>query len=213
MRLYLSSLDLGNATSELVRLAPQGRMALILNALDGEPASRDVWRLRETEQLQALGFRVDELDLRPFFGDLGALRSRLAAFDAVWINGGNTFVLMRAMRLSGFDRLALERLARDTLLYAGFSAATVAASPSLRGVAAADDPNELPAGYPAEIVWDGLGLLPFHVVVHYRTDPPESAAVEAEVAFYEREGLDYRTLRDGEVIVVDETREGPRLLS
>ncbi len=211
MRLYLSSLDLGDATAELVRLAPRGRVALVLNALDGDTASRDYWRLRETEQLQALGFPVDDLDLRAFFGAPELLRSRLAGVDMVWINGGNTFVLMRAMRLSGFDRLISERLAQDSIVYAGFSAATVAATPSLRGIAAADDPNAVPEGYPAEIVWDGLGLLPFPIVVHHRSDGADAAIVE-ETATYEREGLPYRTLRDGEVIVIDGAVEGLRVL-
>lgn len=205
MRLYLSSLDLGDATAELVALAPRARVALILNALDGDPASRAVWHSRETEQLEALGFRVDALDLRGFFGEPDALRAVLAGFDMVWINGGNTFVLMRAMRLSGFDRIVRTRLAADSIVYAGFSAATVAATPSLRGIAAADDPNAVPEGYPAEIVWDGLGLLPFHVVVHDRPGDPDSAAIAEEVAFYQREGLPYRTLRDGQVLVVRDT--------
>ncbi|GEP11297.1 Type 1 glutamine amidotransferase-like domain-containing protein [Methylobacterium gnaphalii] len=212
MRLYLSSLDLGDTPAELVALAPRGRVALIMNALDGDEASRGMWRATETDALQALGFTVDELDLRRFFGDAAGLRTALAGFDMVWINGGNTFVLMRAMRLSGFDRIITDRLAEDSIVYGGFSAATVAATPSLRGIEAVDDPNEVPEGYPSEIVWDGLGLVPFRVAVHYRSDHPESADVEREIAFYEREGLAYRTLRDGQVLIVSDAVEKVRLV-
>ncbi len=212
MRLYLSSLDLGDATSDLNALAPRARVALILNALDGEPDSRALWQERETEQLQALGFRVEALDLRRFFGEPAALRTALADVDMVWINGGNTFVLMRAMRLSGFDRIVGDRLAEDSIVYAGFSAGTVAATPSLRGIASADDPNAVPDGYPAAIVWDGLGLLPFHVVVHCNPGDPDGAVVADEVAFYQREGLAYRTLADGQVLVIDGSLERIRLV-
>ncbi|GLS44098.1 Type 1 glutamine amidotransferase-like domain-containing protein [Methylobacterium brachythecii] len=208
MRLYLSSLGLGDATSALVDLAPrQGRVALIMNALDGDTSSRGHWQADQSQELSALGFRVEELDLRHFFREPEALRTALCDVDMVWINGGNTFVLMRAMRLSGFDRIIKERLAEDTIVYGGFSAATVAATPSLRGIEAVDDPNEVPEGYPGEIVWDGLGLVPFQVAVHYRSDHPESDDVEKEIAFCEREGLAYRTLSDGQVLVVRDTVE------
>jgi dipeptidase E len=212
MRLYLSSLGLGDATSELLALAPRGRVALIMNALDGDASSRGHWQADQSRELAALGYHVEDLDLRRFFGEPEALRAALAPVGMVWINGGNTFVLMRAMRLSGFDRIIKERLAEDTIVYGGFSAATVAATPSLRGIEAMDDPNEAPESYPSEIVWDGLGLVPFQVAVHYRSDHPESDDVEEEIAFYEREGLAYRTLRDGQVLVVRDAVDGGELI-
>lgn len=212
MRLYLSSLGLGDATPELLALAPRGRVALIMNALDGDASSRGHWQADQTQELAALGYRVDELDLRRFFGTPDALEADLADVDMVWINGGNTFVLMRAMRLSGFDRVIAKRLTENSIVYGGFSAATVAATPSLRGIEAVDDPRQVPEGYPGEIVWDGLGLVPFQVAVHYRSDHPESDDVEEEIAFYEREGLAYRTLRDGQVLVVKAAVGGVELI-
>jgi len=202
MRLYLSSFDLGHQTSELTALAPKGRVGLVMNALDNRLEARSNWQGRQSTQLEALGFSVGELDLRRFFGARDALQEALADLDMLWINGGNSFILRRAMRLSGFDDVIKVLLSRDALAYAGFSAAAVVTAPSLRGLEAVDDPEDVPEGYPTEIIWEGLGLLPFAVVVHYRSDHPESAAVENEVALYEREGIPYRTLRDGQALVV-----------
>ena len=202
MRLYLSSFDIGNASPELVRLAPGGRVALILNALDNRPAAREHWRSDQTSKLTALGFTVDELDLRAFFTAPSGLRDVLRGFDMVWINGGNVFILRRAMKQSGMDLAIAECLSRDEIVYAGFSAAAVIVANDLHGLESVDDPHDVADGYPAEVVWSGLGLLPFAVVVHYRSDHSEAGGAEREAAHFDRAGIPYRTLRDGEAFVV-----------
>ena len=202
MRLYLSSFDLGSPTSDLVALAPQGRVGLIMNALDNFPDQRAMWRARQSRQLEALGFSLSDLDLRDYFCAKEQLRNRLSDIDLVWINGGNTFILRRAMKVSGFDELVKEMLLKDEIAYAGFNAGTVIVAPSLRGLETVDDPDDVPERYLRETVWEGLDLLPFSIVVHYQSDHSESALVENEVAFYEREGILYRTLRDGQALVV-----------
>ncbi len=203
MRLYLSSFDVGNRPDELVALAPGGRVGLVMNALDNRPEGRAIWQSRQAARLRDLGFSVEELDLRKFFDAPGTLGPRLDGLDMVWINGGNTFILRRAMRASGFDREIVGRLHADRIAYAGFSAATVILAPSLRGLEAVDDPADVPPDYPEPTDWEGLAILPFAVVVHYRSNHAESAAVEGEVAFYEREGMAYRTLGDGQAMVVN----------
>jgi dipeptidase E len=208
MRLYLSSFDIGNSPQRLVDLVGGARrIGLIVNALDHREGAREQWREAQTAKLAALGFAVTELDLRHYFGRDDALRETLAQLDAVWINGGNAFILRRAMRQSGFDTLVAEALARDAIVYAGFSAAAVIASARLDALADVSDPLEVPPGYASEVVMDGLRLLPYAVVVHYRSDHPESKAVEAEAAYYEHKGIAYRTLSDGEALVIDGARE------
>lgn len=202
MKMYLSSFDLGNASSELARLAPAGRVALIMNALDNRPEGREKWRVGQTRKLEALGLSVRDLDLRDFFSAPDHLRARLREHDMVWINGGNAFILRRAMKLSSMDAAIVDLLKRDEIVYAGFSAAAVIISQSLHGLEAVDDPHDVPAGYPAEIEWSGLGILPFAIVVHHQSDHSESAAIEKEIQHYKRSNIPYRTLRDGEAFVV-----------
>ena len=208
MRLYISSFDVGNHPDELVALAGQARrVAIILNALDHRPQARTGWLDRQTSKLAGLGFGVVELDLRNYFRASEPLRQFLGDVDLVWINGGNAFILRRAMKQSGFDAIVRDAIARDAIVYAGFSAAAVIASESLRGLELTDNPHEVPAGYDPEIVWDGLGIVPFAIAVHYQSDHPESASVEREIAFYEASGIPYRTLRDGEALVIHGERE------
>jgi hypothetical protein len=42
-----------------------------------------------------------------------------------------------------------------------------------------------PSGYEASIVWQGLGLIPFVLAVHFKSDHPESKSADREIAFYE----------------------------
>jgi dipeptidase E len=203
MRLYLSSFDLGDRPEELVALtASARRAAIIVNALDSRPDRRAVWLKEQTDKLVALGFSVFELDLRGYFGASDELKRVLSRTDLVWINGGNVFVLRRAMKQSGFDTLIKSALTRDEIVYAGFSAAAVIAFDSLKGLELTDDPEDVPHGYDADIVWEGLGFVPFALAVHFKSDHPESESVEREIAFYEATGTPYRTLRDGEALII-----------
>jgi dipeptidase E len=202
MRLYLSSFDIGDDPAELVKLAPNGRVGIIMNALDNFPDARQSWQDAQTEKLVGLGFIVEPIDLRDHFGLASALDERLAQLDAVWINGGNTFVLRRAMALSGFDLAIKEALDNDRIVYAGFSAAAVVLHRSLRGLELVDDPNDVPDGYPTEVPWEGLNILPFSVVVHFASEHSESVGVSKEVDFYKANGIAFKTLKDGQALVI-----------
>jgi dipeptidase E len=208
MRLYLSSFELGDQLEELVALAGSAkRAAIVLNALDHRLERRAGWLKEETDKLVGLGFSEVELDLRRYFGAPDRLKRFLSNVDLVWINGGNAFILRRAMKQSGFDMLIKSAVARDEIVYAGFSAGAVIACDSLKGLELTDDPQEVPPGYDANIVWEGLGFVPFALAVHFRSDHLESESVDREIAFYEAAGIPYRTLRDGEVLVIHDRRE------
>jgi dipeptidase E len=208
MRLYLSSFDLGDRPDQLVALTgPASRAAIIVNALDNRSDARARFLKEQTGKLNRLSFSVLELDLRSYFGQADKLKSLLRDIDVVWVNGGNAFILRRAMKQSGFDTIIKNAVARDGIVYAGFSAAAVIASDSLRGLELVDDPYDVPAGYDGEIVWDGLGFVPYALVVHFKSNHPESQAVDREIAFYESNGVPYRTLKDGQVLIIRDHQE------
>jgi dipeptidase E len=177
--------------------------AIVMNALDNFPDKRAQWLQAQSNALHKLGFSASELDLRAYFGRGNDLPVFASSINTVWINGGNAFVLRRAMKQSGFDAIIKQALACDTHVYAGFSAAAVICYESMRGLELTDDPNDAPEGYDQEIVWEGLGLLPYAIAVHYKSDHPESSSTDREIAFYNANGIPYRTLRDGQALVVN----------
>ena len=211
MRLYLSSYRLGDRGGALLALLGSGkRAAVIENAQDHlDPAERER-RRNETHdpaaELAGLGIAASDLDLRDFFGQPARLAAQLAGFDLIWVAGGNAFVLRRAMQRSGFDTLIVDLLDRDEIVYGGYSAGAVVAGPSLAGIDTFDDPHAVPPGYDPDPVWDGLGLIDFTIVPHYRSPHPETAAAERATRQLSARGLRYRALRDGEVVVWTEQR-------
>lgn len=180
---------------------------MVLNAKD---ASSEESRARsldqEIEAMRELGLDPVELDLRDFFGQPDRLQAALEASDLVWVRGGNTFVLRRALRQSGADAILAELLKEDAIVYGGFSAGAAVLAPSLRGLETIDDPVTVPGGYDAAPIWEGLGLLPYAIAPHYRCDHPESAAIERLVQRFLDDRTVFRTLSDGEAIVVDADR-------
>jgi dipeptidase E len=204
MRLYLSSMDLGNHPDRLVSLAgPRARVAIVMNALDNFPGEREKWYAVQRESLEALGFTADELDLRKYFGAPTGLARALDDKGLLWINGGNSFLLRRAMSRSGFDSIVPQLLAADRLVYAGFSAGVCCATPSLRGIEFLDEPRDIADGYSPEPIWDGLGLVDYHVAVHYRPGDPNVEPIQRTVRYYREHNMPYIGLRDGEVLIAE----------
>jgi len=207
MRLYLSSYRLGDHPEYLAALVGEsGRRAVVIaNALDDAPADlrRDGVE-SELSDLAKLGFRATELDLRDYFGHEQRLRRDLSGAGLAWLRGGNVFTLRYALFRSGGDAVFRDLLAADTLVYAGYSAGSCVLSPSLRGLETVDDAGAVVRAYGAEPVWDGLGLLDETFVPHYRSPGhPEAAAIELVVARYQADGVAYRALRDGQVLLIN----------
>ena len=214
MDLYLSSYGLGNEPARLSGLVGGRRhAAVIANALDfsDDVERRAVSVQREIDTLRAIDVPAEELDLRQFFGRPAELEGVLRGVALVRVIGGNTFVLRRALRQSGLDSVLLDY--RSTLasglVYGGYSAGSVVVTPTLRGIDLMDDPHLVPDGYQPEVIWDGLGLINYSIVPHYRSDHPETAMAEQAVAYLRAHALPFRTLRDGEVIIERQPPDHP----
>jgi dipeptidase E len=207
VRLYLSSFRMGGHPELLTALIGEDsrRAVVIANALDDAPA--DVRRAgveRELAALAELGIDAVELDLRDFFGQEQRLRRDLSGVSLAWLRGGNVFMLRYALRRSGADTVLGDLLAADALVYAGYSAGPCVLSPSLRGLELVDDADAVRRIYGSEPVWDGLGLLQEAFVPHYQSPGhPERDAMNDVVARYRAKGVANRTLRDGQVLLVN----------
>lgn len=202
MKLYLSSFRLGDRTAELKLLAAGKKLGFIPNALDHvEEEARVLSNDRSISEVREIGIDIVALDLRNFFHDQGGLRAELAALGGVWVRGGNTFVLRQAMRLSGFDNLLMELAATD-FLYGGYSAGVCVLAPRLDGLHHVDDPTVCP--YPGSTaIWEGLGVLDYLILPHYKSNHPESELIDLDVEYCTANNIPFRTLRDGDVIIED----------
>lgn len=209
MRLYLSSFQLGNKPEELLALLTgRKRTAIILNAMDMVGREDRAASLqREIDDLTSIGLEPTEIDLRNYFGKSNELKESLSNFDLIWARGGNAFILRRAFRQSGADKIIKALLMSDTIVYGGYSAGIDMLTPSLHGAELIDDPNIVPEGYESPIIWDCLKVLPYAIAPHYKSDHPESAAIDKSVVYLIDNHIPFIALRDGEAIVRNGEKE------
>lgn len=214
MRLYLASHNLGPFTDELLKLVGAGRKALLItNARDYYPDEKRANDLKEKlEMLSSLGFEVEELNLRNYFGKPDELREFLQDYkpDLVYANGGNVFLLATAYRLSGFDEILREDLANDKYVYGGSSAGTMVICKTLKCYG--HDhlvPERVPEIYGVDAVFDGVGLVDYQLIPH--ANLLEWLEVTKEyIHRIENAGLKALPLNQEAVIIIDEN--GQRIL-
>jgi dipeptidase E len=206
MRLYLSSFRLGDHPEHLLALIDKpGAVGVIANAVDGAPSEVRVAGVQyEVDALASLGLVAEELDLRDYVDDHAAIETRLSAYPALWLRGGNAFVLRAAMARSGADRAIVELLRRDAVVYAGYSAGPCVLAPSLSGLELVDTPEDVREIYGIAPIYTGLGILDFAFVPHFESPGhPETEDIGKVAARYRRTGVPQRTLRDGQALMVN----------
>lgn len=208
MKFYLSSFRIGNEAHKLKQLSQNGnkRVAYISNAIDylDDQEFRNEIENNDISDLQELGFQVQLIDLRYYFNREIELQEVIKEFDLIWITGGNAFVLLQAMKLSGLDSI-IKRFyeSKVDIIYGGFSAATYVLGPTLKGMHLVDDENEKPYGKQHETIWNGLGILNYIIVPHYKSEHFESEAVEKCIQYLIDNKTLFKALKDGEVIVIE----------
>lgn len=202
MKFYLSSYKIGRETKELKRLVPTGRkLGFIPNALDYvEVNARRESNEKNMKDLTDLGIEVEMLDLQDYFNKQDELKKKIAKLGGLWVRGGNVFVLRQAMKLSGLDEVLVGMKKKD-FFYGGYSAGGCVLSPNFRGwLELVDDPKVNPYKG-SKVIWEGLGLIDYAFVPHYKSDHHESEAVGKVVEYCIENKILFKALRDGEVII------------
>lgn len=179
---------MGEPFEQLVAALPSGALvAVISNAVDFIPEADRLAYARNVfdpvECFRSHGFAASNLDLRAYFGRPDGLHSVLKDVRLVWANGGNAFLLRRAMMQSGLDHILRDRVTAGTLIYGGWSAGAVVAGPTLRGLELMDDPELVVDGYLREPIWEGLGLVGLSIVPHFQSPHPEAEAAARAAAW------------------------------
>ncbi|MEU8482920.1 dipeptidase PepE [Streptomyces sp. NPDC048641] len=135
--------------------------------------------------------------------------AELAAADAVFIGGGNSFRLLSALYRTGLRDALIESVGAG-LPYMGASAGTNMAAPSLR------TSNDMPIVQPPS--FEALGLVPFQINPHYLDPDPASThkgetREERLTEFLEENDVPVLGLREGSWLRVNGERaavEGER---
>ena len=177
------------------------RAAVIANSMDDQ---EDRGIEREFDALAMLGIDAEELDLRDYYDNPERIGADLARYQLVWVRGGNVFVLRKAMEKSGADKAIVDLLAKDAFVYGGYSAGPCVLAPSLRGLEHCDDASAVERLFGEPATFEGLGILDYAFVPHVDSPGhPESDALERVADRYRAEGVPFRALRDGQVLIIE----------
>jgi dipeptidase E len=130
-------------------------------------------------------------------------RSAVAAAEAIFVGGGNSFRLLRALQSNG-GLAAIRRAVREGTPYLGASAGTNLACPTICTT------NDMPIVEPRD--FEALGWLPFQINPHYEDPAPGSTHMgetrEQRIReFHEENAADVLGLREGSWL----RRSGDRL--
>jgi len=106
------------------------------------------------------------------------------------------------MELSGLDELLKGLRGSSDFLYAGYSAAGCVLASNLKAYEIVDK-VDTPYSELKDVIWDGLGFVDFAFMPHWKSDHPESANIEKEIAYCKQNNISYKAIRDGEVIIIE----------
>ncbi len=204
MKLYLSSYRIGSKASALQALVKgQKRIGVICNALDSLTDRRRLKEIRMFEfmDLEEIGLSPVAIDLREYFDNPDNLCEEIDQLDALWVIGGSSFILNSAMRQSGLSDILISKLADEDFVYAGYSAGICILAPTLDGIHFLDEPNVSAQGYPEQLPWNGLGIIPFCIVPHWQSNHPDSPLTKKVVAYFVENKIPYIALKDGDVYI------------
>lgn len=147
----------------------------------------------DKELLRKEGYDFEELDIEG--KNESELRELLAEKDVVYVEGGNTFYLLKAVRESGFDTV-IKELIEKGVVYIGASAGSYIACPTIE-VSTWKRPGEEKERFGVTDL-AGMNLVPFLIKAHYQPEQKELLKEKISQAKYPT-----RILCDGQAILVE----------
>lgn len=164
MKLFLTSAGLPPETTQdfldFLNEDPK-KMKICFITTASHPEKNKWYIKKDAKRLSELGFQIEEFDLRNNNED--SLRKRLKTFDIIFVEGGNTFYLLKYVKESGFDHIIHEFLTRGGV-YVGVSAGTIITGLNI-------ETSNWNYGEPDKNIvnledLEGLNLIPFVFCVH-----------------------------------------------
>ena len=199
MILYLSSQKFGNNEDFLRNWSKtHNKQLLISNALHSkEKLKKEKIEKEDINKLEELGFKIDTIDLKDYFDKSKELEEILKKYNSICVIGGNVFVLRAAMKYSGLDEY-LKKLNND-YLYIGYSAGSIVLSKNIELFKIVDEPIDF--YQKNEIIYDGLNLIDYTFIPHYKSDYHKAHLIEEIVNTCEEKNIKYKALKNGESII------------
>ncbi|MBI2054014.1 MAG: Type 1 glutamine amidotransferase-like domain-containing protein [Candidatus Staskawiczbacteria bacterium] len=149
--------------------------------------------LKDLEAMTEVGFNVEKIDIEG--KKEYELRKMLANKDIIFVEGGNAYYLLEAMKKSGFEKV-IKDLMKKGVVYLGVSAGSIVAGQTIE--------TSMDENITGLKKTDGLKIVPFNVFVHYRPEYEELAKQKLKNSKYPLHALkdDQALLIQGENMVM-----------
>ncbi len=142
----------------LPRPANQINVAYITTA--SKPSTDKAFVEKDRKIMEELGFNIEEIDIEG--KNQKTLFRLLKDINIIYVQGGNTFYLLNAIRESGFDEVVKDMIAQGKI-YIGVSAGSMVCGQTIEtGLWKSADRNVIGL---KDLT--GLNLVPFNLFVHY----------------------------------------------
>ncbi len=149
----------------------------------------------DREIMREVGFNIEEVDIEG--KNMGQLMKIFQPKDIIFVEGGNTFYLMKAIRQSGFDK-AIKKLLKQGKVYIGVSAGSIVAGKKIKTAEWLGDEYENKEKFNFKN-FKGMALVPFNIFVHYQ---PEYAEIIKKKIKSDRKRKKLRILTDDQAILI-----------
>lgn len=145
------------------------------------------------EQLARKGYGFEEIDIEGKNED--ELRRLLDGKNVIFVEGGNTFYLLKAVRESGFDKVIKELIVKG-VIYIGSSAGSYIICPTIE-MATWRKPGEEKDNFGVNDL-TAMNLVPFLVKAHYQPEMKDFLKEKIYQSQYQT-----KVLMDGQAILVE----------
>lgn len=158
-----------NIQDEILKILPKPTDQIkIAHITTASKAEENISYLeKENQAMEDLGFNVENIDIEG--KNENELRALLGDKDVIYVQGGNTFYLLKHVKESGFDKVVKELIEKG-VIYIGVSAGSYIACPTIE-MAYWKHPDKNTIGLKD---LTGLNLVPFLLSAHFK---PEYASV------------------------------------
>lgn len=151
---------------DLLKILPQKptdlKLAFITTASKVEE-NRDFVE-RDRKNLTDIGFQIEEVDIEG--KNQNQLTELLGQKDIIFVEGGNTFYLLKRVKESGFD-FVIKKLIAQGKIYVGVSAGTYIACPTVEMATWTERGARDGFGV---VDFSALNLVPFLISVHFNRE-------------------------------------------
>lgn len=156
--------------------------------------SEDVSFVRDDYQaMKDLGFNIEEFDIE------GKTESEVFNFlkikDIIFVEGGNTFYLLDAMRKCNFEKV-IRKLLKEGIVYIGVSAGSIVAGKTIKTAEWKNADKNINGMKDLK----GLNLVPYDIFVHYA--PEHAEVINQEMPNPKKRAKNLRILTDQQALIV-----------